>query len=116
MYNGFGAVDNPSLVKALLEHSADPMPGMQTENPFLDHACFYNHIETVKVLLEHHISPNVKDENGELPYGWLNMTAHAYSSSLGPMSVRRVRLHYLFRRHKNLSTPFRSQSRYKRTG
>src|SRR5262249_16217935 len=53
--------DNPALVKALLEHGANPYAMDEDGLTVLHDACMFLHPKTMKVLLEHHINPDVRD-------------------------------------------------------
>jgi hypothetical protein len=59
--------DNPELVKALLEHGANPYFADELGTTILHYAVEHNHTETVKVLLEHHVNPNIQDHEGKTP-------------------------------------------------
>jgi len=59
--------DNPTLVKALLEHRANPYASDESGKTVLHRAVDYNHPKTVKVLLGHHVNPNIKDNTGTTP-------------------------------------------------
>jgi hypothetical protein len=52
--------DNPELVKALLEHGANPYAADELGASLLHKASGFNHIHTVQILLEHHVDPDVK--------------------------------------------------------
>lgn len=59
--------DNPALFTALLDHGADPYATTEDGDTVLHCACHSNHAETVKVLLDHHINPDVIDKYGFTP-------------------------------------------------
>lgn len=52
--------DNPALVKALLEHGADPNVRDTSGRTPLIFACSNHHLETAQVLLEHGADPNAQ--------------------------------------------------------
>jgi ankyrin repeat protein len=59
--------DNPELVKAMLEHGANPYSIDEDGDTILFNACFCNHANSIRVLLEHHVNPNVKGKDGRTP-------------------------------------------------
>jgi hypothetical protein len=59
--------DNPELVKALLEHGANPDATDEEGYSILHFATKFHHPATVKVLLEHCINPNVRNKEGMTP-------------------------------------------------
>lgn len=64
------SLDNPALIEALLEHGANPYTIDDTGTTILYHAVSCHHSATVKVLLEHHMNPNIHNsnsQNGETP-------------------------------------------------
>jgi ankyrin repeat protein len=65
-------LDNPELVQALLEHGANPYTTDAYGDTLLHLAAFKNHIKTVRVLLEHHVDPNVKSIDGITPLMFTN--------------------------------------------
>ncbi len=52
--------DNSALVHALLEHGADPNATDENGLMILHLATYWNHVSTVKVLLDQHIDPNLR--------------------------------------------------------
>jgi hypothetical protein len=60
-------LDNPALVGALLDHGANHYPTDKFGFTVLHYACRDKHDATVKVLLEHHINPNPRDNQSRTP-------------------------------------------------
>src|SRR5262249_31717099 len=58
--------DNPELVKTLLDHGADPYAMNENGAMILHLATYFDNYSTVRVLLEHHVDPNMicKDQVG----------------------------------------------------
>jgi uncharacterized protein len=63
-------IENPRLVKALLEHGANPYTADEHGETVLHKACIYRHTDTVKILLDYHVNPNVKTQTGNTPLTW----------------------------------------------
>ena len=59
--------DNPALVRALLDHGAEPGVNNPDKRTPLLYAAWKNYAGTVKVLLERHINPDPKDIFGTTP-------------------------------------------------
>lgn len=77
-------VDPAPLVAALLDHGADPDPGNRVGSTLLTKACLCDDVQTVEVLLRHHVDPNVA---GRPPY-----TTRVYSPLLYTSSFECARL------------------------
>jgi ankyrin repeat protein len=74
--------DQPELMKALLEHGADPNAADKDGRNLIHLVCQFDHSKTLIVLLEHGVNPNATDEAG-----WTSLHYACQSHSLEIIKV-----------------------------
>ena len=77
-YSDHRPPENVVLIKALLDHGADPNSkaidntlNVLSDDP-LHCAAYCNHAETVRMLLQHHADPDSRSESRDTPLFWAN--------------------------------------------